>query len=65
MVLHPDYLPFEEERLRMHFAKVRVRGQCVETVDQHIPQFLKSIARYEAFQQEHGSKSGTNPFVLL
>jgi len=58
MVLHPIYMPVEEERLREHFAQVRVRGQCVDTADLHIPQFQKSIERYEAFQKEHGPRPG-------
>lgn len=56
MVLHPIYMPFEKKQLRRHFAKVRVQGQCVETTGHHIPQYIKSIERYEAFQKEHGPR---------
>jgi len=57
-MMHPIYLPFSEDQLRSHFARVKRGKDCVPTYDAHIKYFKKSIKRYEEFTRRNPDRRG-------
>ncbi len=47
-VLDDTYLPFTEEQLMNHFAKVKYRGECIRN-EKHLSYYKNSIQRYHRF----------------
>lgn len=44
--MHPTYLPFTENQLQSHFAKVKKDGECSDSSRKHIQYYKKSLANY-------------------
>lgn len=54
---HPTYLPFTEDQLKSHFADVKTGGKFVNTKEQHIQYFRKSIQRYEEYLSKNPDRT--------
>lgn len=48
-MMHKTYLPFTEDKLRSHFAKVKQKGECVSTHESHIRYYSGSIERHKEY----------------
>lgn len=56
-MMHPIYLPFVEEQLKAHFAKVKKSGQCTDSYDRHIKYFRTSLKNYEKYPESETRKN--------
>jgi len=56
-MLDSKYLPFTEEQLLAHFAKVRYRGQCIRK-ERHLNYYRDSVRRYHAYLMENPDRRG-------
>ncbi|UCG68535.1 MAG: hypothetical protein JSV09_12100 [Thermoplasmata archaeon] len=45
-MMHEIYMPFTEKRLKEHFARVKIQGVCVETAENHLKYYRKSVENY-------------------
>jgi len=45
-MLHPTYMPFTEDRLKKHFAPVKVGGTCVPACEKHLAYYKTSLENY-------------------
>jgi len=57
-MMHPIHLPFSEDQLRSHFARVKIGKDCVRTDEAHIEYFRKSIRRHEDFTRSNPDRRG-------
>ncbi|MFX1485026.1 MAG: hypothetical protein ACFFCP_17750 [Promethearchaeota archaeon] len=56
-VLDDTYLPFTEQQLLTHFAKVKYRGKCVSN-EKHLRYYRSSIQRYHQYLDDNPDMSG-------
>ena len=56
-VLDGTYLPFTEQQLLNHFAKVKYRGECVSN-ERHLSYYKSSIQRYHRYLDDNPDMSG-------
>ena len=56
-ILDAKYLPFTEELLLDHFAKVRYRGQCIRN-ERHRNYYRNSLRRYHAYLADNPDLRG-------
>jgi hypothetical protein len=57
-MMHPVYLPFSEQDLGQHFAKVKKGGKCAQATDQHLKHYRDSLANYKKCSKgKEGRKS--------
>jgi len=56
-VLDDTYLPFTEEQLMTHFAKVTYRGECVRN-ERHLSYYKKSIQLYHRYLTDNPDMKG-------
>jgi hypothetical protein len=47
-MMHPIYLPFNEQELLSHFAEVRQNSECIKNVE-HLEYYKRSIGRYDEY----------------
>ena len=57
-VMHPTYLPFAEEHMRMHFAEIKRSGKCTETADKHVQYYKRSIQKHFEFCEKALRRKG-------
>ncbi|MFX1607290.1 MAG: hypothetical protein ACFFDD_15495, partial [Promethearchaeota archaeon] len=58
-VLDDTYLPFTEEQLLSHFAKVKHRGKCIRN-EKHLSYYKNSIQMYHQFLTDTPELKGTS-----
>jgi hypothetical protein len=56
-VLDDIYLPFTEEQLMNHFAKVKYRGECISN-EKHLRYYKNSIQRYQQYLADNPDMKG-------
>jgi len=57
-MMHPIYLPFSEDQLRSHFARVKQGKECVRTDEGHMKYFRRSIQRYDEYCEQNPDRRG-------
>ena len=57
-MMHKIYLPFTEDKLRSHFARVKQKGECVSTHQSHIAYYRRSVGYYNEYSPKNENRKG-------
>ena len=57
-MMQPVYRPYTEDRLRRHFADVRLNGLCNPTGEKHLKYYKNSLENYNT-REDRGSGVGS------
>jgi hypothetical protein len=57
-MMHETYLPFNEDKLKSHFAKVMINKEATDTSDGQIEYYRKSVRNYEEYVAKKPDRKG-------